>query len=308
MIISASRRTDIPAFYARWFMERLRQGFCLVPNPFNPAQVSRVSLLPEEVEVIVFWTRNPSPLLSYLDEMDSRGYQYYFLFTLMDNPRVFDRHGPALGHSLEAFKTLAGKIGPRKVIWRYDPILFSTITPPSFHLERYARIARVLQGFGTRSVISLIAFYKKALNRLKALEAKGIKLISPAEAEVENFLSELSRTALANGMEVYSCAQEKDYTSLGIKPGSCIDQAYIERIFQKQVTGRKDPSQRKNCGCVISKDIGMYESCLFECQYCYATGHFDRARMNYKRHDPTFSCLIPAPERAEEAKEKPSNP
>jgi hypothetical protein len=306
MIISASRRTDIPAFYARWFMERLRQGFCLVPNPFNPAQVSRISLRPEEVEVIVFWTRNPFPLFSYFDEMDSRGYQYYFLYTLMDNPRAFDRYGPVLGGSLDTFKTLAEKIGPRKVIWRYDPILFSTITPPSFHLESYARIAQTLQGYGTRSVISLIALYKKTLKRLKALEAGGIKLISPAEAEVEKFLSELSRTALANGMEVYSCAQEKDYTSQGIKPGSCIDPAYIERIFQKEVTRRKDPFQRKACGCVISKDIGMYESCLFECQYCYATGHFDRARMNFKKHDPSLPCLIPVPERAEE-KEGPLN-
>lgn len=293
MIITASRRTDIPAFYARWFMERLKEGFCLVPNPFHPSQVSRVSLDPQEVQVVVFWTRNPSPLFPYLEEMDSRGYDYYFLYTLMDNPRALDRQGIGLEGSLHHFKNLAERIGPQKVIWRYDPILFTTMTPPPFHLERYAHIAEALRGHTARSIISFFQPYKKTVKRLMALEDSGIRLSCPEEAEKENFLSVLSALALKNDITVTSCAQEQNFEAYGIKPGKCIDDEFIERIFHKEVSNKKDPSQRKDCGCVVSKDIGMYDSCLFECQYCYATNRFDMARINFKRHDPYSPSLIP---------------
>ncbi|MBC7325158.1 MAG: DUF1848 family protein, partial [Moorella sp. (in: Bacteria)] len=116
MIISASRRTDIPAFYARWFINRVRAGFCTVPNPFNPRQVSRVSLQPEAVEVIVFWTRNPAPLLPYLDELDARGLRYYFQYTVLGNPRALDPHCPPLPQALVTFRRLAERVGPQKVI------------------------------------------------------------------------------------------------------------------------------------------------------------------------------------------------
>jgi hypothetical protein len=122
MIISASRRTDIPAFYAPWFMNRVRAGFCVVRNPFNPQQSTRVSLVPQDVDLIVFWTRNPKPLLPYLKELDSRGYRYYFLFTLLDYPSWLELSTPAVENSLECFKQLSELIGPQKVIWRYDPI------------------------------------------------------------------------------------------------------------------------------------------------------------------------------------------
>lgn len=304
MIISASRRTDIPAFYAKWFIERLREGFCLVPNPFNPAQVSRVSLRPEEVDVIVFWTRNPLPLFPYLEEMNSRGFDYYFLYTLMDNPRAVDRHAPSLDVSLNTFKTLAERIGGQKIIWRYDPILLTTITPPPFHLERYARIAEALRGYTARSMISFVELYKKATKRLRTLKDIGIELIFFSDVEMGNFLSALSGSALKNAITVYSCAQEKNFETYGIKPGKCIDDEFIERVFHKEVGHKKDPSQRKACGCVISKDIGMYDSCLYECQYCYATNRFDTARMNYRRHDPSFPCLIPITERKKMEREK----
>ncbi len=122
MIISASRRTDIPAFYAEWFMQRIRAGYCTVPNPFNRGQVSTISLAPEDVDAIVFWTRFPRPLLPHLDELDRCGYRYYFQFTLLDYPRSLETHRPDVRQAVEAFRTLAERIGPERVIWRYDPI------------------------------------------------------------------------------------------------------------------------------------------------------------------------------------------
>ena len=145
MIISASRRTDIPAFYAPWFMNRMRAGYCTVPNPFNRSQVSRISLRPEDVDVIVFWTRNPRPLLPALDELDDRGYRYYFQYTLLDNPRTLDPKSPPVDAAIATFQTLAERIGPARVIWRYDPSVLSSATGADFHLERYARIAAALR-------------------------------------------------------------------------------------------------------------------------------------------------------------------
>ena len=132
MIVSASRRTDIPAFYAEWFMNRVRAGTCDVPNPFNPQQVARVSLQPDEVDGIVFWTRHPRPLFPHLAELDKRGYRYYFQYTLLDNPRLIDPKVPPLETSLATFRELAERVGPDRVVWRYDPIVFSNVTGRSF--------------------------------------------------------------------------------------------------------------------------------------------------------------------------------
>jgi hypothetical protein len=296
MIISVSRRTDIPAFYAAWFMERLREGFCLVPNPYNPAQQSTVSLRPEEVDVLVFWTRNPRPLFPFLKEMDERGYRYYFLMTVMDNPKAIDRHGPSLAEALSAFQTLSERIGPEKVIWRYDPILFSTVTPCSFHLEKYAAIAGGMKGFTRRSIISLADLYKKVRRRFKALEKEGIRLLDPEEQEVGELLSGIARIAGEQGMTVQSCAQENSLEAFGIRPGKCIDHEWIARVFGKTVDPKKDPSQRKACGCVTSRDIGMYDSCLYECLYCYASNNFAAARERHGKNYPGSPSLIPLTE------------
>ena len=207
MIISASRRTDIPAFYAPWFMQRVRAGFCDVPNPFNRHQVSRISLRPQEVDAIVFWTRNPRPLLASLDELDALGYRYYFQYTILDNPRTIDPKTPPVGAAVETFQQLADRIGPARVIWRYDPIVLSSVTDASFHQERYAWIAEQLRGYTTRSVISIVDVYRKAARRLHALAAQGVTFPDQAPETLPGFadlLRSLVATAVQNGMEMVS--------------------------------------------------------------------------------------------------------
>jgi hypothetical protein len=298
MIISASRRTDIPAFYACWFINRIRAGYCEVPNPFNRQQVSHVSLLPEDVDVIVFWTRNPRPLFPYLNELDGRGYRYYFQYTLLGYPPEIDAYNPALPASLATFRELAQRLGPERLIWRYDPIMLSEATPPAYHREAYTRLARALAGFTGRSVISLMDDYPKIRKRLQEMERQGARLlpVSP-DAErnlpgwVGNLLQDLAEIAGSNHMEIQSCAEEFDLLPYGICPGKCVDDEYIQRVFGPEVTHSKDPSQRKACGCVLSKDIGIYDTCLFGCRYCYATTSFERARVNYLRHDPEGPAL-----------------
>jgi hypothetical protein len=293
MIISASRRTDIPAFYSRWLMSRLEAGYCLVPNPFNPKQVTVVSLKPEEVDVIVFWTRNASPLLPHLGELDRRGYRYYFLYTVMDNPRAVDPRCPPLKEALATFKTLSDRIGPERVFWRYDPIVFSTATGPAFHRKTYETIAAQLQGYTRRSIMSLVTVYKKARQRLSALRQAGIELTECDEEALAGLMRFLAFVARDKGMVLSSCAPERDLVPYGILPGRCIDDGLIREVFGLEGSHPKDPSQRKACGCVTSKDIGMYDTCVYGCAYCYATSGFEKAKENYRRHDPDAPSLIP---------------
>ena len=291
MIISVSRRTDIPAFYAKCFMNRIREGYCTVPNPFNPKQVSRIPLKPEDVDVIVFWTRYARPLLPFLKELNDRGYRYYFLYTLMDNPRVLDPKTPSHQRSLNTFRELSHRIGKEKVVWRYDPIVFSTITNSNFHKETYQRIAEALKGHTSRSVISIVDIYRKAAKRLRQMEKQGVCITEPTKENLGHLMKSLSVSAGANGMEIQTCAEKPDLTLHDVPPGKCIDDRLIRKVFGLDVTQRKDPSQRAACGCVASRDIGMYDTCLFGCAYCYATTRFDLARERHGNHDPASPSL-----------------
>lgn len=291
MIISASRRTDIAAFYAPWFMNRVRAGFCTVPNPMNRKQISRISLLPADVDAIVFWTRDPRPLLPSLAELDARGLRYYFQFSLLGYPRLIDPKSPALSVALSAFQGLADKVGPDRVIWRYDPIVFSELTPPAYHEEQFGRLASALRGVTTRSVVSVVDTYRKLQHRLLKLERTPAAFNPLSPQMLHQLLGRLAAIAQANDMEIASCAEAEDWTPWGIRPGKCVDGDLINRLFRLSLDSKKDPSQRDACDCVASRDIGMYDTCLFGCTYCYATTSFARARQHFAGHDPTAESL-----------------
>lgn len=292
MIVSASRRTDLPAFYSEWFMNRIRAGSCLVPNPFNRAQVSRVSLAPEDVDVIVFWTRNPRPLLPHLPELDARGHRYCFLVTLMANPREIDPGVPSFEAAVAAFSALSDRIGPERVVWRYDPVFLTNISGPAFHIETFGRIASALRGRTKRSIVSVMHPYRKLRGRMAELAARGIDPIAPDENTLSSLMGSLAEISSENGMEIQSCADDRDLQRYGIQPGKCVDDALLWRAFGLKVDASKDPCQRRPCGCVPSKDIGMYDSCLFGCVYCYAVTSFDRAAANHRLHDPGSESLL----------------
>ena len=176
MIVSASRRTDIPAFYAEWMVNRLRAGYCTVPNPFNRRQVSRIELTPSDVEVIVFWTRNAKPLRPHLGEIDALGFRFYFQFTILGYPREIDPKSLSLESAVAAFKDVSGFVGPSRVVWRYDLIVFTAKTPAEYHRQRFEEITAALAGFTERVVVSIVDPYRKSESRMQALEAKGAGL------------------------------------------------------------------------------------------------------------------------------------
>jgi hypothetical protein len=290
MIISASRRTDIPAFYAGWFMNRLREGFCMVTNPFNPRSVSRVSLASADVDAIVFWSKDPAPMLGHLEELDRRGYRYYFLYTLTGYPSFIEPGVPPLERGLETFRALSGRLGPGRVIWRFDPILLSTATPEEWITDSFGLIASSLRGRTERVIISFTHFYGKVRRRLGRLkEQRGIECrdagCDPGLAG--RIASRLAGIARENGMRPLSCAQKTDLSAFGVEAGSCVDAGLINSLFGTELSARKDRSQRKECGCAESRDIGQYDTCLHGCLYCYASQDGRKAA----GHDPRGAFL-----------------
>jgi hypothetical protein len=288
MIISASRRTDIPAFYSQWFMNRLQEGYCLVPNPFNPKQVACIQLVPESVDAIVFWSKNPAPML-------------YFLFTVNAYPRPLEPNLPSLKERISTFVELSGRIGPRRVIWRYDPIILSNRTDASYHRKTFDNLCQQLAGSSKRVITSIITLYRKTLRNLVPLENQGYVFDKEPRRnpETEALFSHMATTAAEHGLEIFACAEARDYTSCGIKPSSCIDAALIRELWGTAVSSKKDPGQREHCGCALSRDIGMTDTCPHGCPYCYSTMNSEIALKRYKSHDPGSTALIGSPEPSE---------
>lgn len=292
MIISASRRTDIPAFYHRWFMNRIRDGFLLTRNPFNANQISRVSLKPQDVDVIVFWTRNPSKLLHELPELDRLGYRYYFQYTITGYPRKIEKAVPKPSMAIETFSQLSNLIGKNKVIWRYDPILISNQVDINEHKRLFLKIATLLAGKTERVVISFSDFYKKTEKNLGVLENFSYSDITKNKEQLLELSSFMYDVANKNGMTIRSCAEHVDISSAGVEHGKCIDDALINKLFGLSINGEKDKGQREECGCVRSIDIGMYNTCLHECTYCYATFSQKNVINNKRKHDENSPFLI----------------
>ena len=288
MIISASRRTDIPAFFSEWFINRVRVGWCQVPNPLNYNQLSYVSLKPKDVEAIVFWSKNPEPLLKYLHELDERGFKYYFQFTLNDYPSIIEPNIPVRSERIETFYRVSEHLSPLHVIWRYDPIIISDQTNFDYHRKKFSEIARALKGCTRRVTISLVDYYKKTDRRFLELEREGFHFYREASSSdtIRSLLKDLSVIAENNGMEIFTCAEEHNYSEVGVRPGSCIDSELLYRLWSIEVQNKKDPTQRNSCLCNVSKDIGLNDTCSHGCSYCYSTRNIELAKRRYFEHDP----------------------
>lgn len=293
MIISASRRTDIPAFYSKWFINRIRAGWCQVPNPLNYNQLSYVSLRPQDVDAIVFWSKNPAPMLSHLDELDTLGFRYYFQFALNDYPKIFEPDIPSLEERIETFRKLSIRLEPQRVIWRYDPIIISNRTSPDFHCEKFSKIAVAVRGFTQRVMVSLVDYYQKTDRRLSSLESQGFQFDRGAinSQRVWNLLKDLAAIARYNNMEIFTCAEERDFSDFGVPPGRCVDGELLYRLWSLYGHAKKDPTQRPACLCVVSKDIGMNDTCVHGCPYCYSTRNLALAQRRYSEHDPDSPVL-----------------
>ncbi len=299
MILSVSRRTDIPACYSEWFFERLKEGFVYTRNPMNPKQVSRLELSPETLDCIVFWTKNPEPMLERLTELEP--YPYYFQFTLTSYGKDIEANLP---HKKEVmipvFQRLSEGIGSKRVIWRYDPVLFTKTYTPGYHVKAFRQMAEALRGYTGKCVISFVDTYAK--NR-KQLQELGVYELT--KEELEAFAKELCDIAKENGMVMASCAEQIDLAHCGIKHNACIDKQLIEELIGCKLKGTKDKNQRSECGCMECIDIGTYHTCGNGCAYCYANHSEEQVKKNmekYNVHSPLLCGKIEAEDKVTERK------
>lgn len=285
MILSVSRRTDIPNYYFEWFCNRVREGYLYVRNPMNERQISYIDLSPEVVDCIVFWTKNPEAMMERLPAIEK--YPYYIQFTLTGYGRDVE---PGLPDKqtvlLERFQKLSRMIGKKRVIWRYDPILFNPIYTPDYHRKAFAAIAGKLEGYTERVVISFVDSYTKIQKNMAALKAGYLP-----EGELRKFAMQLAAMAREHGMIVESCAEAIDLQEVGIRHGSCIDSRLIEEITGGRILAGKDKNQRKECGCMESIEVGTYNTCKNGCRYCYANFSESAVRSYTDKYDPYAPLL-----------------
>ena len=290
MILSVSRRTDIPAFYSDWFFKQLDQCFVLVPNPIAHEKIAKIALEPLKIESvetnligekkvetsgniegIVFWTKNPKPMLNKLYKLSD--YKYYFLYTLNAYPKEIEANLPPLEERIESFKMLS-KFCP--VIWRYDPILVTDGIDENWHIEKFECLAKALKGYTKHCKISFLIESYKGCDK---------NLHKPSVWQKDKILSAISKIASDNGIQIEACA-ESDYSKYDIVPSKCIDGEIFEELLTEkykdlniQVKCKNDKldEQRKNCLCMPSVDIGQYDTCFHECKYCYAKKSYQKS-------------------------------
>ena len=296
MLISASYRTDIPAFYGEWFANRLRAGYCRVVNPYGGAP-SRVSLLPEHVDGFVFWTKNLGPFLPRLGEVRARGFPFVVQFTINGYPRSLEYAVVDADKSVEHARRIADEYGPRVVVWRYDTIVFwsqtlvfSSATPRDFHLRNFERLATALAGATDEVVISFAQIYRKSRINMDAAAALfDFTWENPDDAVKMSLASELAACARAYGMQLTVCSQAR-FLEPGIEPARCIDANRMSDVAGRIVRARVK-GNRPECACHESRDIGEYDTCPHGCVYCYAVRTRALARRHFRDHDPAGEFL-----------------
>lgn len=314
VIVSASRSTDIPAFHADWFMDRLRKGYIKWVNPFNAAQPQYVAF--DRTRVIVFWSKNPRSMLRYIDELDERGLHYYFTYTLNDyGLENFEPNVPSVEERVDTFYRLADRLGKERVIWRFDPLVLTDQLSVDELLRRMERIGDLLQGYTEKLVISFadIDVYPKVQHNLARL---GIHSRSLTEGDMRRMAEGIAQLNKRWKLTVATCGEAIDLESYGIVHNRCIDDELMLRCFSeddelmrflgvkpvqetslfgeepRQRPYLKDMGQRRECGCIVSKDIGQYNTCRHLCAYCYANTSSAVVERNFHRLSRTGETIL----------------
>jgi len=308
VIVSASRATDIPAFFAEWFRNRLDAGYLVWLNPFNTKQIQYISF--NKTRVLVFWSKNPKPLIPHLSEIDAKGINYYFQFTLNDYEREgLEPHVPSLQKRIETFQILSKRLGRKRVIWRFDPLILTDGITIESLLDRISNLANQLRNYTEKLVISFadINMYKKVQYNLKRANVNYSEFTPSLMAEFAERLQLLNRDW---GLNIATCAESIDLERYDIKHNRCIDDNLMIELFENDSPLMnflgyrpdlfsdstrpyiKDKGQRKECGCIVSKDIGMYDTCSHFCKYCYANTSLEVVKSNFKKHNPNDETLV----------------
>ncbi len=290
MISSASYRTDIPAFYGNWFMNRVRAGEILVPNPYG-ARAYSVDLRPQAVDGFVFWTKNAAPFRPALWELRHRGYTFMLHYTITGLPRLLERSVPDPEVTIDHMQDLAASFGPDMLVWRYDPIVITDRTPAEWHRQHFAKLATALKGTTNEVAVSFLQIYRKTQRALqKAATEEPFTWSDPPLADKRALLRDLVMIARQNGMRLTVCSQPELEQVTGAQPAQCIDKNRLSTLAGRALKARTKPN-RPGCQCAESRDIGAYDTCPHGCVYCYAVSSVDLAKSIYKAIDETALSL-----------------
>lgn len=286
MIISASRRTDIPSYFSEWFFNRINEGFVYVRNPMNIHQISNISLAPEVVDGIVFWTKNPTPFIPKIHMLDN--YTYYFQFTLNSYGRDIETNIPSKKECIiPTFQQLSRLIGKERIVWRYDPIFLNDKYTLDYHIKYFELLANKLSGYTDKCTISFLDIYR---NTQRNIAPFGI--ICPSKDQIEEIVGKFSDISQKYGFNIDTCAEKINLENFGIQHAKCIDKKRFERIGDFKLDIEKDKSQRPECGCFSSIDIGAYNTCKNGCVYCYANFNKYIVSKNFALHNPQSPLLF----------------
>lgn len=283
MIINTGMRTDIPAFYSEWFVNRIKEGFVYTRNPYNPTQVTKYSLSPNVVDVISFCTKNPAPMLEKMELV--KGYAQYWFVTITPYEKDIEPNVPSKENVMESFIELSKIVGSYCIGWRYDPILITEEYSVERHINDFEQMAKTLSGYTHTCVISFIDLYQKVQRNFP--EAKTV-----SKNDRIYLGKEFIRIASKYDMVIRPCAEGNELELYGADCSGCMTKQTFETALQGHLNVPPNKSQRSECGCLLGKDIGQYDTCGHFCKYCYANSDKEAVRQNIKLHDPLSPFLI----------------
>ena len=283
MIINTGCRTDIPAFYSKWLMNRIREGYVLVRNPYYKSQVTKYSLSPDVVDCLAFCTKNPEPMLPYLDELDK--YKQYWFVTITPYGKDIEPVVPDKEKVMESFKKLSEHIGVDSIGWRYDPIFIGNGFDVKKHMECFEKMAKNLKGYTHNCTISFLDLYEK-------VKRNAPDIRPPTKEEQIELALGFSEIGKENNMTIYSCCEKTYLSEYGLKCNGCMSQEIIEKSINALLNPPKRKNLREDCNCLMGNDIGAYNTCGHLCKYCYANANKGLVIENMKKHNEKSPFLI----------------
>lgn len=284
MIVNTGGRTDTVQYYSEWLLRRFAEGYVLSRNPLFPNKVSRIELSPDKVDCVVFCSKNYAPILPRLHEITSR-FRTYFYYTITAYGKDIEPGVPSIAESMETLVALSRMVGRMRVAWRFDPVLLAADYPAARILEIFAQMAPVLAPYIDRCIFSFVEVYKK-------LEVNMPELIPLSLEDMDMLARGLGEIAGENGILIQTCGTNGDYSRYGIHPSGCMTLEILGRANGVAFRNRKHRGMRHGCHCIESRDIGAYDSCLNGCKYCYANQTPQKARDNFRLHDPDSPLLL----------------
>ena len=281
MILNVSGRTDVVALYTDWFMNRYKEGYVDVRNPFNPKLVSRINF--ENVDLILFCTKNPTPILKYLNKIDK---PILFHVTLTPYKKDIEPNVDYKGEIIKSIKKLSKIIGIDNLAIRYDPVFLSDKYDLEYHKKAFNHLCQLLNGYVKKIIISFLDEYKNVKNNYKVLNYHSL-----TKKEYEEIGKSFSKSAAENNMTVQTCFEKVNLVEYGFVKGECLSKELAFKLTGKKYSIWKSRKERL-CDCVQMVDIGVYNSCLHFCKYCYANYDESKVKMNNQLHNPKSSLLI----------------